>query len=135
MPRLPALLALLLAATAAHAVAPSVVDISPAGGSRGTTATITFVGDRLENPLEVLAHEPGIAIKELIAESPQRVRATVVIAIAMLEEGRIPGIYFEVDWFSGVCRPKVVALQPQSYFERNVVVPFVLLPLGNFWTK
>ena len=80
MPRLPAIVFLLATTLPAHAVTPSVGVIQPSGGTRGTTTTITFIGDRLDNPLEVIAHEPGVSIKELVAESPQRVKATVVIA-------------------------------------------------------
>ncbi|MGE0709266.1 MAG: PPC domain-containing protein [Planctomycetota bacterium] len=74
--------ALLLAAAApALAASPSVGSIVPRGAQRGAELTITLYGRRLEDPLGLILHEPGLLVlkvEAVPAKKGQDVRAARV---------------------------------------------------------
>jgi len=77
--------ALLLAATillceVAAAVAPSLGMILPRGGQRGTDVAVSITGANLTDAADILFYDPGISLKELVAESDTSVKATLSIA-------------------------------------------------------
>ena len=74
------LVALLLAATSAQAVAPSLAQIAPRGGQRGTELPVVFSGSNLADAAGIVFHEPGITVKDIVAESANVTKATLVIA-------------------------------------------------------
>src|SRR5581483_3861455 len=64
----------------ARASAPSLNDISPSGGQRGTELEATFAGDRLQDALEVLCYEPGMEVLKLNLVTNALVRAQLKLS-------------------------------------------------------
>lgn len=60
--------------------APSLGQILPRGGTRGTEIAVNFTGARLAGAQEILFHESGIAVTKLEQVSASHVRATLKIA-------------------------------------------------------
>lgn len=75
------LLLTLLLCTPALAFSPAVHHVQPRGGQRGTEMEIRFHGERLQNPQEVLFHDPGIEVLELTGQDDGKLaRAKIRIA-------------------------------------------------------
>ena len=51
--------------SSAHAGTPQLMQLSPAGGQRGTTVEVDFVGRYIDGPQEVLVYEPGITAESI----------------------------------------------------------------------
>ena len=60
--------------------APSLGQIMPRGGSRGTEIVVDFTGARLGGAQEILFHEPGITVKKLEQKNGKHVQVTLAIA-------------------------------------------------------
>lgn len=73
---LPAVFATICVASAP----PAIESVLPRGGQRGTDVVVTFRGARLEAPLEVLSHEPGVTCVAVEAVEPGVARATLRLA-------------------------------------------------------
>ena len=71
---------LLLSAEAAYAVAPSLSQIIPRGGRRGTTADFTLTGGNLGDALDLLFYEQGITMNTLTVENDGSVKVNLTIA-------------------------------------------------------
>jgi hypothetical protein len=71
----------LFLASASRASSPSLGNIQPRGGQRGTEATIAFHGARLADAKEVLLYEPGITVTNLEAVNDNQAKATIKIAV------------------------------------------------------
>ena len=63
----------------AHAVAPRLTNILPAGGQRGTELEVRFTGQRLDDTKEVILFTPGISVVSVEATT-NRVKATLKIS-------------------------------------------------------
>ncbi len=63
----------------AHAVAPRVGNILPAGGQRGTELEVRFTGQRLEDTKEIVFYTPGISVVSMEATT-NRLKATLKLA-------------------------------------------------------
>ncbi|MDA7629321.1 PPC domain-containing protein [Akkermansiaceae bacterium] len=75
------LLCFLLSFSSLLAFSPDLRVIVPRGGQKGTEVKVTFSGDRLFEPQEVIFYQPGIAVKDLAKGKDQRsVKATFVIS-------------------------------------------------------
>jgi hypothetical protein len=70
----------LFAPALAHAASPSLGDLAPRGGQRGTDIEVVFSGARLEDSQEILFYEPGISVVKLEAVNTNQVKATLKIA-------------------------------------------------------
>lgn len=76
-----ALLLLLLTILPSGAFSPQLDVINPRGGQRGTEVNVTFHGQRLDQPQDVLFYGPGITLKNLTPKKDQKsATATFVIA-------------------------------------------------------
>jgi hypothetical protein len=71
---------LMFCASGAFAASPQLTSVMPRGAQRGTDLDVTFSGARLDDAQEVLFYAPGITVKELKAESPQKVKIHFAIA-------------------------------------------------------
>lgn len=123
MPRAAFAFVLLAAvAGAAPGASPSLAGVLPTGGTRGSEQAVTFLGDRLADAQEVLVYEPGVTVKSLVVEGPQRVRVLFQIApdCSLGEHG------FRVRTASGVsdlrtfwvgALPVVPEVEPNSAFD------------------
>ncbi len=69
-----------ICATSVFAASPQLTSVMPRGAQRGTDLDVTFTGARLDDAQEVLFYSPGITVKELKAESPQKVKIHFAIA-------------------------------------------------------
>lgn len=78
----PALAAALiaLAAPLAHAVAPNLTTVTPAGGQRGSTVEVTLAGDRLADAEELFFYQPGIKVDYICEAADKKVKAVLTIA-------------------------------------------------------
>ena len=123
-----AVCALLVAVGSARAGTPVVGGLLPVGGTRGVPVTVTFVGDRLADPLEVMVYEPGIAVSGLVAESPRRVKATFTVA----PDCPLGEHAFRLRTKSGVSDlrtfwvgtlPVVAEVEPNTEFDKAQAVP------------
>ncbi|MEN8737024.1 MAG: peptidase [Akkermansiaceae bacterium] len=75
------LLLLLLTVFRAAAFSPHLEVINPRGGQVGTEVKITFQGQRLHEPEEILFYGPGITVKELAkGKDHKTAKATLIIA-------------------------------------------------------
>lgn len=72
-------LMLSLAATA-HATAPTLSNVVPRGGQRGTEVEVTLTGERLEDAQELMLYEPGIEVSDLKAVNGNQLKAKLKIA-------------------------------------------------------
>ena len=63
----------------AHAVAPRLGNVLPAGGQRGTELEVRFTGQRLDDTKEVILFTPGISLVSMEATT-NRVKATLKIS-------------------------------------------------------
>jgi hypothetical protein len=63
----------------AHAVAPRLTNILPAGGQRGTEVEVRFTGQRLDDTKEVVFYTPGLSLVSM-EPGTNRVKATLKIA-------------------------------------------------------
>jgi len=70
---------MLLLTPFARAAAPSLDNIAPRGGQRGTEVPVTFAGSNLEDAESLLFHEEGIDYRDLVVEDGT-LRATLLIA-------------------------------------------------------
>lgn len=68
-------------ATSARSADPALSMVVPRGAQRGTTATLSFRGDRLKDAKEILFYEPGFEVTE-IKPSEKGNSATVTVKIA-----------------------------------------------------
>jgi hypothetical protein len=65
----------------AFAYSPRIDVITPRGGQLGTEVKVTFRGDRLFEPQEILFYQPGISVKDLAkGENQYAFQATFVVA-------------------------------------------------------
>ncbi len=62
------------------AASPSLANVEPHGGQRGTEVVLTFSGSRLKDAQEVLVYYPGIAVKGLQVVDDRKVKVTVAVA-------------------------------------------------------
>jgi hypothetical protein len=62
------------------ATSPHLAFISPTGGQRGTELEISFQGERLQDALEILGHEPGLQVLQFTSVAGGAVKAQVRIA-------------------------------------------------------
>jgi hypothetical protein len=70
----------MLCATTAFAASPDLASVMPRGAQRGTEVDVTLTGARLADAKEILFYDPGLTVKSLKAENPQKVTAHLVIA-------------------------------------------------------
>ena len=70
----------LLLTTLAHAVAPNLASVTPAGGQRGSEVEVTFRGDRLADAQEVFFYSPGITVEKITEPADKLVKVTLKIA-------------------------------------------------------
>ncbi|MGJ8694936.1 MAG: pre-peptidase C-terminal domain-containing protein [Verrucomicrobiaceae bacterium] len=74
-------ISLLLLTLRAAAFSPHVEVVVPRGGQKGTEVPVTFIGDRLYEPEEILFYQKGISAKDLAkGKDHKSVNATFVIA-------------------------------------------------------
>lgn len=77
------LAALVASGDVASAASPDLQNTIPRGGQRGTEVDVTFLGNRLEDAVEVMFHYPGITAKNLAYNADgksKKLTATLVIA-------------------------------------------------------
>ncbi len=67
-------------APASRAASPELKNILPTGGQRGTTVEVSFVGDRLQEALEVQCFEPGIKVSPFSLVTNKLVKTQLIIA-------------------------------------------------------
>ena len=60
-----AILFMIAALSTASAFSPALKRVEPRGGQLGTEVEITFHGERLYTPQEILLYQPGITVKSL----------------------------------------------------------------------
>ncbi|HEX8915486.1 MAG TPA: hypothetical protein VF796_24245, partial [Humisphaera sp.] len=72
--------AALAVSSAAFAASPSLDNVLPRGGQRGTEVEVTLRGNRLADAQEVFLYEPGIAVTDVKPEGTNAVRAKFKIA-------------------------------------------------------
>lgn len=80
--QVPCLVALLVAVSAAtaQAASPSLSNILPRGGQRGTDVEVQCQGGNLNDAVDLLFHDPGIALKEIVEAKSNNVRCVLRIA-------------------------------------------------------
>ncbi|HUR58284.1 MAG TPA: PPC domain-containing protein [Opitutaceae bacterium] len=71
---------LMLAVTAARAVAPNFTTVTPAGGQRGTELEITLRGERLADAQEIFLYGAGITVKKIVEATERQVKVALEIA-------------------------------------------------------
>lgn len=64
----------------AYGTAPSLKDILPTGGQRGSEVEVSFIGERLQDAQEILCYEPGIEVLKLGPETNKIVHARLKIS-------------------------------------------------------
>jgi hypothetical protein len=69
-----------LGGASASAASPSLGNIMPRGGQRGTEAVLLFQGGRLSDAQEVIVYSPGITVKKLEVVNDATVKVTAQIA-------------------------------------------------------
>lgn len=69
-----------LYSTMAWAVAPSLSDILPRGGSRGGVVEVDFHGGNLADAVDIMFHDPGITVAEMGAAEAGKVHVKLNIA-------------------------------------------------------
>jgi len=69
----------LLAATA-HAASPTIGNVLPRGGQRGTDVEVRFLGGNLADSIDLLWHTPGIAFKQAVSAADGEFKCIVSIA-------------------------------------------------------
>jgi len=74
------LLAGILLPLTTTATSPHLAFISPTGGQRGTELELSFQGERLQDALEILGHEPGLQVLQFTSVVGGAVKAQVRIA-------------------------------------------------------
>ena len=80
MPRLFSILVSGFLILVSQAFTPDLARIAPQGVQRGTEIDINLHGDRLENPVEILFHQPGIEVLKLKAKNPKLITARIRIS-------------------------------------------------------
>jgi hypothetical protein len=75
-----AAICLMLCGTAAFAASPQLSSVMPRGGQRGTELDVTLSGNRLTDAQEIFFYAPGITVKSLKADAPNKVSVRVAIA-------------------------------------------------------
>jgi hypothetical protein len=80
--RLPVSFALLLSfsASLAHAVAPNLTTVTPAGGQSGSEVTVTLRGDRLADAQEIFFYRPGLTVAKITEAADKQVILTLTVA-------------------------------------------------------
>lgn len=78
-PLLSLLPAIALAAVA-RAASPTVAEVTPRGGQRGTEVTLTLKGDRLDDAEGLLFDGPGLAVRALRVKDAKTVEVSLAIA-------------------------------------------------------
>lgn len=73
-------LALISGASMAGAASPSLSVILPRGGPQGATVDVKFVGANLSDAVDLVFHDPGIAVSELTVVDDKNVTAKLTIA-------------------------------------------------------
>ena len=63
-----------------RASSPTLSNILPRGGQRGTEAVLFFNGARLADAKEILLYYPGLAVTKLVVVNDSQVKVTVKIA-------------------------------------------------------
>lgn len=69
-----------LLAMTAHAASPTIGNVLPRGGQRGTDVELRFVGGNLGDAIDLLWHTPGIAFKQVVANADNEFKCLVSIA-------------------------------------------------------
>ncbi len=69
-----------LLAMAAQAASPTLGNILPRGGQRGTDVELRFLGTNLADSIDLLWHTPGITFKQVVAAADNEFKCTVTIA-------------------------------------------------------
>ena len=72
--------AMLSLVTLAHAVAPNLTSVTPAGGQRGKEDEVTFRGERLADAQEIFFYSPGITLEKITDPADKQVKAVLKIA-------------------------------------------------------
>jgi len=70
----------LLVSPMALAASPSLIDVLPRGGQRGTDVELRFVGGSLADAIDLVCHEPGITFKQIISAADAEFKCIVTIA-------------------------------------------------------
>ncbi len=128
------IVALICGATQIRAVSPTVGDIRPTGGQRGTEMEVLFQGDRLADAQEILFFTPGIQVLKLEATN-----AVVKARIKIASDCRIGEHAMRVRTASGVSDfrtfyvgqfPTVAEVEPNSEFSKPQKIPMNVTVTG-----
>ena len=122
-------LGILLLAIGAQAATPTLSNLLPRGGQRGSSQEVTITGARLNDAREIFFHGPGIKTENLKAVAANRVTATFVIAPdAKLGQHEIrirtaTGVSTMKTFWVGPF-PNAQEAEPNSEFDAAQKVPF-----------
>ncbi len=116
-------LALSLVVPAVRAADPRITRVAPAGAQRGTEVEVQIAGSRLADAKEILLYEPGIAVKSVEPEKPDRVK----VGLALSGDCRLGPHAFRLRTASGVSNlitfsvgalAEVVEAEPNNEFDK-----------------
>ena len=117
-----------LLALAIHAATPTISNVMPRGGQRGSTLEVTISGARLNDAQEIFFHSQGIQADKIAPVSASKFKATFVIAA----DAKLGQHELRVRTASGVSTmktfwvgpfPNVAETEPNSEFDAAQKIP------------
>ncbi|MBB5351470.1 hypothetical protein HNR46_001707 [Haloferula luteola] len=120
---------LLLLTAPALAFSPDLQQVQPRGGPRGAEVEIHLLGERLQDPQEILFHHPGIEVLELKGQEDgkQAIAKVRIAADASLGEHPLRlrtsgGVsYLRTLWVGAL--PEIPEIEPNNSFDQPQSVP------------